>query len=130
MNYSRKKTAYWRGLLAQYVASGLAPVEFCQSRGLVAKSFCKWRQRLRAELPHLAFRRSRAPHSQEALELVPVVPPQGDVHSRPGHSGSCTCGGASIQAGRLRLHVDGGFDGETLRRVLKAGEQKDTPGIP
>ena len=120
MNYSRKKTAYWRGMLAQYVASGLAPVEFCQSRGLAAKSFYKWRQRLRAELPPLAFQRSGVPRLQEALELVPVVPPPGDVLSQSGHSGAGRWSGVSIQAGRLRIHVDGGFDEETLRRVLKA----------
>ena len=123
MSYSRKKTEYWRGILLQYVACGLRLVEFCQARGLPAKSFYKWRLRLCAELSAGAF--SPAPaacrprQTEERLELVPVrsgVVPH--VGSTP-EEASCADSGVSIEAGGVRVHVAAGFDKATLRRVLE-----------
>ena len=114
MSYSRKKTAYWRGILAQYAASGLRPVDFCQTQGLAEKTFYKWRLRLRPELTPRSPVPPSAARTQERLELLPVAPTE-DAFTPP-RSGEGS--GVSIQAGVLLIHVDTGFDAETLRRVL------------
>ena len=123
MSYSRKKTEYWRGILSQYVASGLRPVEFCRARGLAAKSFYKWRLRLRAELSAGAFAPAPAAcvarQTAERLELVPVMsgvsPHVGSTPEEAPGAGS----GVSIEAGGVRVHVATGFDKATLRCVLE-----------
>lgn len=117
MSYSRKKTAYWQGILAQYAASGLRPIDFCRARGLAEKSFYKWRLRLRPELATRSPVPSGDARTQERLELLPVATQEG-VFAPPRRPSAEGGSGVSIQAGMLLIRVDAGFDEETLRRVL------------
>ncbi len=41
-----RSPAEWRALMADYEASGLTQVKFCQSRGVSRKTFQSWRRRL------------------------------------------------------------------------------------
>ncbi len=43
--------AYWRGVIAECVASELPAKVFCEQRGLSADAFYTWRSRLREALP-------------------------------------------------------------------------------
>lgn len=118
MSYSQKKMKYWRGILAEYVSSGLKPVEFCRRNHLAAKSFYKWRIRLSSELPE--DRRSDV----SGLALAPVVPPPASVSSGLGRH-SWKDSGICVETGGVTLRLSAGFDAATFQRVLKL-----TGGVP
>ena len=74
----RRSEQDWRAILRRYEASGLGSRAFCRQEGVAARSFQRWRQRLRGQ--RAVRRRARF------VELVPPPAPQTAV-ARPGSSG-------------------------------------------
>ena len=98
----RKKTGleYWRGVIREWLASGVSQRGFCEDRGMSFSTFCYWRRRLREE-----------GGSESSSHFIPV-----EVSSPvrlTGPSAYEVC----LESG-IRIRVPSDFEGDALLRLI------------
>jgi transposase len=102
-----RKEQYWRGLVADWQASGLSVRAFCRRRLLSEASFYGWRRELR-ERDAVAGRSA----------FVPVQVVDSEAAVSPGF------GIEVVLSGERSVRIGPGFDADTLRRVLAVLEEE------
>lgn len=93
----------WENHLSGYWDSDVSLKEYCRLHQLSYRSACTWRRRLRScdapADPQLEFARISPPSPRRDPALAPSS-------------------GIILESGRLHVHLDRGFDRDTLVRVL------------
>ena len=95
---------FWRDLIERQQRSGQSIRAFCDSEWVSQPSFFSWRKRL-----HLGNGKARS-------RFVPVQVLTEELAASPGRI-------EIVLAGGQRVHVEPGFDEQTLRSVLRVLER-------
>lgn len=103
------KEQHWRGVLAEFAASGLSGRAFCAQHEISENLFHSWKRELRI----------RDQESQQAVAPKPLLPVEVVADTRPSSRIEI------ILEDVLRVSVEPGFDPATLQLVLRVLERRE-----
>ena len=118
------KERYWRRLFARWRQSGLTGRAFCAAHGVSEPSFYAWRREIDRRNRQQATARKRVAASAPAATLMPQ-PAAGSAFLQlalDSKAGTRPAIEVVLAQGRL-LRVPSGFDGESLRQLLRLLEE-------